>query len=136
MQGICKKGHKHERHDGVWLCDRGVSRFAILGCMLLVSAFPMSGRCDVVEVNARLGRGINMGNMFEAPSEDAWGNPWQSGYFKLIAELGFQHVRLPVRWEPVDWSLAEAPYTIRPDSLVFELLNEPRRNGVPCWPRA
>ncbi|MEQ8413107.1 MAG: hypothetical protein RIB71_01525 [Imperialibacter sp.] len=49
------------------------------------------------DVNDRLGRGINMGNSFEAPTEDAWSNPWQPEYFKIIADLGFQHVRLPVR---------------------------------------
>jgi aryl-phospho-beta-D-glucosidase BglC (GH1 family) len=64
-----------------------------------------------------LGRGINMGNMFEAPTEEAWGNPWKSGYFKLIADLGFQHVRLPVRWEPAQRSLAQPPYTIAPEFL-------------------
>jgi endoglucanase len=67
--------------------------------------------------NRQLGRGINMGNMFEAPSENAWGNPWQSGYFKQIADLGFRHVRIPVRWEPGDRSLAQPPYTIYPQFL-------------------
>lgn len=92
-------------------------RSFLLGGALLLGVLPGQGRCDVAEINRRLGRGINMGNMFEAPSEQAWGNPWQSGYFKQIADLGFQHVRIPVRWEPAERSLAEAPYTIRPDFL-------------------
>jgi aryl-phospho-beta-D-glucosidase BglC (GH1 family) len=58
-----------------------------------------------------------MGNMFEAPSEEAWGNPWKSGYFKQIAELGFRHVRIPVRWEPSNRSLTQQPYTIYPQFL-------------------
>ena len=29
------------------------------------------------ELNTRLGRGINMGNAFEAPTETEWGNPWK-----------------------------------------------------------
>lgn len=94
-----------------------VSRSFLLGSAILLGAFPMQGRGEADEINRRLGRGINMGNMFEAPAEQAWGNPWQSGYFKQIAELGFQHVRLPVRWEPAERSLAEAPYTIRPEFL-------------------
>ncbi len=64
------------------------------------------------EMNQQLGRGINMGNAFEAPSEDAWGNPWKPEYFEIMADLGFDHVRLPVRWEPSDRSMEEAPYTI------------------------
>ncbi len=40
------------------------------------------------EVNQRLGRGINYGNMFEAPSETGWGNPWKPQYAKMIADLG------------------------------------------------
>ena len=33
-------------------------------------------RIPAFEMNERLGRGINMGNAFEAPSENDWGNPW------------------------------------------------------------
>jgi aryl-phospho-beta-D-glucosidase BglC (GH1 family) len=73
-------------------------------------------------VNRRLGRGINMGNMFEAPSEEAWGNPWKSGYFQQIAELGFRHVRIPVRWEPANRSQAQPPYTI--DSLFLQRIQQ------------
>ena len=64
------------------------------------------------EMNEQLGRGINMGNTFEAPSEDAWGNPWKPEYFEIMADLGFDHVRLPVRWEPSERSMNEEPYTI------------------------
>jgi len=70
-----------------------------------------------LDVNDRLGRGINMGNSFEAPTEDAWSNPWQPEYFKIIADLGFQHVRLPVRWETPERSMVDPPYTINADFL-------------------
>lgn len=68
-------------------------------------------------MNERLGRGVNMGNCFEAPSETAWGNPWKAEYFEIMADLGFDHVRLPVRWEPADRSMSTAPYTINPTFL-------------------
>ena len=71
-------------------------------------------RTKAFEVNKRLGRGINMGNAFEAPSETAWSNPWKPEYWKIISELGFTHVRVPVRWEPADRSMSSAPYTIYP----------------------
>ena len=82
--------------------------------------FPAIGIAQVAtayDINERLGRGINMGNAFEAPSETEWGNPWQPQYFKLIAELGFKHVRLPVRWETAERSMAADPYTINSQFL-------------------
>ena len=68
-------------------------------------------------MNERLGRGVNIGNTFEAPTETAWGNPWSPSYFKMIRSLGFDHVRVPIRWETTDRSLESTPYTINPDFL-------------------
>ncbi|MDH6306493.1 aryl-phospho-beta-D-glucosidase BglC (GH1 family) [Parabacteroides sp. PF5-5] len=82
-----------------------------LSLILSISAFSQE-RKHAFELNQRLGRGINMGNAFEAPSENAWGNPWKAEYFKMMADLGFTHVRIPIRWEPADRSMANAPYTI------------------------
>jgi aryl-phospho-beta-D-glucosidase BglC (GH1 family) len=58
-----------------------------------------------------------MGNAFEAPTETAWGNPWQPEYFEIMAEMGFQHVRLPIRWETNERSLPHPPYTIKEEFL-------------------
>jgi endoglucanase len=69
-------------------------------------------RQKAFEINEKLGRGINYGNMFESPAEGDWGNQWQPEYAKIIAGLGFQHVRIPVRWEPAERSHAKPPYTI------------------------
>jgi endoglucanase len=66
------------------------------------------------EINNRLGRGINMGNSFEAPTETAWSNPWKPEYFKIMAEQGFSHVRIPIRWSTPERTMEEAPYTIYP----------------------
>ncbi|CAN5168339.1 hypothetical protein BH23BAC1_BH23BAC1_22850 [soil metagenome] len=75
-------------------------------------------RVAAFEMNARLGRGINMGNAFEAPTETAWGNPWQPEYFQIMKELGFQHVRLPIRWETEERGLPNAPFTINATFLA------------------
>jgi endoglucanase len=83
---------------------------------LLLPVLVFSQREKAFEINRKLGRGINYGNMFEAPSETAWGNQWKPEYPRIIAQLGFNHVRIPVRWEPTDRSLVSAPYTI---SLTF-----------------
>lgn len=64
------------------------------------------------EINEQLGRGINYGNMFEAPSENEWGNPWKPEYPEIISELGFNHVRIPIRWEPAERSSSQPPYNI------------------------
>jgi len=81
---------------------------------LLIISFGLTAqtREKAFETNAKLGRGINYGNMFEAPSETAWGNQWEPEYAGIIAELGFNHVRIPIRWEPSDRSMATPPYTV------------------------
>ncbi|MDO8952252.1 MAG: cellulase family glycosylhydrolase [Draconibacterium sp.] len=85
--------------------------FTVILYILTFSVFAQN-REHAFEVNKRLGRGINYGNMFEAPSETGWGNPWKPQYAKMIADLGFNHVRIPIRWEPGNRSSATAPYTI------------------------
>ncbi|MCU0339864.1 MAG: cellulase family glycosylhydrolase [Spirosomaceae bacterium] len=67
---------------------------------------------SVAELNKKLGRGINMGNMFEAPTETAWGNAFKDDYFKRIASLGFNHVRVPIRWDTPERTMLNAPYTL------------------------
>ena len=48
--------------------------------------------------NLRLGRGINLGNALDAPSEGEWGLTLQPEYFEAIKQAGFDSVRIPVRW--------------------------------------
>ena len=48
--------------------------------------------------NQKLGRGINLGNVLEAPSEGEWGLTLKDEYFERIKEAGFQSVRIPIRW--------------------------------------
>ncbi|HMO65604.1 MAG TPA: glycoside hydrolase family 5 protein [Verrucomicrobiota bacterium] len=71
---------------------------------------------DIFAANRALGRGINLGNALEAPTEGAWGLTLEEGYFEAIRQAGFQHVRLPVRWSA--HAAKEAPYTIEPGFLA------------------
>ncbi|MBW6537059.1 MAG: cellulase family glycosylhydrolase [Mariniphaga sp.] len=89
-------------------------------------------RKKAFEINEKLGRGINYGNMFEAPSETAWGNQWKPEYAGIIAELGFNHVRIPIRWEPTDRSLATPPYTIYSSFLnrIKQVVDSALNNGL------
>lgn len=83
------------------------------GIILLFFVLPLSltGQ-DIFAVNEKLGRGVNMGNMFEAPSEEEWGNPFRDDYFERIADLGFDHVRIPINWDLEARAQQTAPYTI------------------------
>lgn len=73
---------------------------------------------SIQDLNKKLGRGINMGNMFEAPTETEWGNPFKDDYFERIAQLGFNHVRIPIRWDVVARASQTEPYTINPVFLA------------------
>ncbi len=55
--------------------------------------------------------------MFEGPEEGAWGNPFREDYFSKIAALGFDHVRIPIRWDTPSRTGQSAPYTINPAFL-------------------
>lgn len=77
-----------------------------------VSAIQRPGVDPFVQ-NQQLGRGINLGNALEAPQEGAWGVTLYEDYFSAIADAGFQHVRVPIRWNA--HALAAPPYTIDPD---------------------
>lgn len=59
-----------------------------------------------------LQRGVNMGNMLEAPNEGEWGLTVHDEYFDLIEEAGFDFIRLPVRWN--SHADESSPYTIDP----------------------
>lgn len=90
----------------------------LLNLLLLLSTLSAFSQTTAFEKNATLGRGINLGNMFEAPTETAWGNPFKDEYIERIANLGFNHIRVPICWETDNRSLTEPPYTIQPAFLA------------------
>ena len=65
-------------------------------------------------INSRLGKGIDI-STFEA--DQSWQAPFDTSYFRIIAGLGFTHVRLPIKWERTDRSMGNYPYTIYPAFL-------------------
>jgi endoglucanase len=46
----------------------------------------------------RLMRGTNLGNHLEAPAGQNWGATYSMEDFVIIRQEGFDHVRLPIRW--------------------------------------
>ena len=73
--------------------------------------------------SVELQRGINLGNMLEAPNEGDWGLSVQEEYFDLVEDSGFDFVRLPVRWST--HAGADSPYAIDPAffTRVDEVVN-------------
>lgn len=75
---------------------------------------------------AALGRGVNFGNMLEAPREGDWGLTVRDEFIDVTAEAGFASVRLPVRWS--NHAAETPPFTIdrrflaRVESVVDKLL--------------
>jgi endoglucanase len=57
-----------------------------------------------------LGRGINLGNKLEAPSEGEWGVPVEAWMLTSIKQGGFATVRIPTRWNA--HATTSQPYTI------------------------
>ncbi|AEG92121.1 glycoside hydrolase family 5 protein [Ramlibacter tataouinensis] len=72
-----------------------------------------------------LGRGINLGNMLEAPREGDWGIRLEPGFIDIAARH-FQTVRLPVRWTnhaaPTADATIDEAFARRVDGVVDALL--------------
>lgn len=75
-----------------------------------------------------MGRGINIGNSLDAPTETTWSNPLiQERYFSDLKKAGFDAVRIPVTWG--GHTSYTPPYTIdstflaRVDTVVDWALN-------------
>lgn len=75
------------------------------------------------ERNRRLGAGINLNSVLDGFSD---GTPLKAGSIKGIADVGFQSIRIPIRW--ASHVSKEAPYTIDPaffkevDDVIKECL--------------
>lgn len=81
--------------------------------VLFLLFFQMAiGQTPIHDLNKNLGKGINMGNMFEAPSEAEWGNPFKDDYFTRIKSQGFNHVRIPIRWDVPSRCSQNEPFTV------------------------
>lgn len=82
---------------------------------LMETSMPTALQPEIIGVapaSISLQRGINSGNMLEAPNEGDWGLAVQEEYFDLIKAAGFDFIRLPVRWNA--HAALDYPYTIDP----------------------
>jgi endoglucanase len=83
----------------------GVGLFAEIG-----EAGSAEPEKDALAANRLLGRGVNLGNILEAPQEGAWGLSLKAEYFSLIKHAGFDAVRIPIRWSA--HAKMQAPYAV------------------------
>jgi endoglucanase len=79
------------------------------------------------DIASKLGRGINFGNMLEAPNEGDWGVRVEDRYIELVGAGKFtSSVRLPVRWSnhatPDESAVIDPEFFKRVDSVVDRLL--------------
>ena len=79
----------------------------------LATACAAADEPNAFAVNKLIGRGVNIGNALEAPSEGEWGVTLQEEYFQKIKDAGFDSIRLPVRWNAHVSN--EPPYVIEPN---------------------
>ncbi|MCX5765871.1 MAG: glycoside hydrolase family 5 protein [Gemmatimonadetes bacterium] len=70
---------------------------------------------DAAAVARSLGRGVNFGNILDAPNEGVWGVSLTEDLFDAVRTVGAATIRLPVRWS--NHALARSPYTI--DAAFF-----------------
>jgi endoglucanase len=97
-----------------------VTQFLLVVCLVstIVAVLPSAiaqprsekSRSDAFTLNASLGRGINLGNALDAPTEGEWGVKLEAEYFQIIKAAGFRTVRIPVRWS--GHASKDAPYVI------------------------
>ncbi len=104
----------------------------ILILLFTATILTAQNRERAFEMNKKLGRGINYGNMFEPSSEGEWGTVWKPEYAEMIAGLGFNHVRIPVRWEPSARSMENPPYTIHNSffNRIKQVVDSALNNGL------
>ncbi len=108
---------------------RSTSRILPLACVVALSAcggatpsapipppvaIAVSG--DAAAAARALGRGVNLGNILEAPIEGLWGLRLSDSLFNAARASGAMTIRLPVRWS--SHAGATRPYTIDPVFLA------------------
>jgi endoglucanase len=81
---------------------------------------------NVFNINKMIGRGINIGAVFESPNEGDWGVTLQEEYFQLIKDAGFNSIRLPISWST--HAMDKAPYTI--DANFFKRIDWAVKNTM------
>jgi endoglucanase len=65
-----------------------------------------------IQMQQKMGIGINLGNTLEAPVEGSWAPAAKASFFDEYKKIGFTNVRVPVRWD--NHTQKVPPYAIDP----------------------
>ena len=128
-------------------------RVALVGCLIAGALMVLPAGCSTTGATSRASRvaanhycpgtrnealcrsvaairGVNLGNALEGPTEGSWGVTLTEDDFRIIAEGGFNTVRVPIRWSA--HAAVDAPYTV--DETFFQridwVLDNARANGL------
>lgn len=74
------------------------SPLALALALVIVILTSPAFSADIHDMCRRLGRGVNLGNMLEAPPNAGWGIAVDHAWLPIIRAAGFDSIRLPVRW--------------------------------------
>ncbi|MGB1286119.1 MAG: glycoside hydrolase family 5 protein [Aggregatilineales bacterium] len=79
-------------------CDRWCRWIIVILIGVFVGVLPAVAQDDDVDIISPVDKCINLGNMLEAPREGDWGLTVEDAYLTVIADAGFDTVRIPIRW--------------------------------------
>jgi endoglucanase len=109
---------------------KSLSRMIVFFFLFTVNSlfsFSQSGDSTKAMIqNRKIGRSINLGNALEAPDIGQWGVDLKEEYFQLIAEKGFNSVRVPIRWNT--HAGYTAPYAI--SESFFQVIDWVIENSI------
>lgn len=75
-------------------------KFNLFLLLIVAAGIQVSAQLTSAEINAGIGRGINLGNTLESETEGSWGNGLTKEYFfDDYKAAGFTSVRIPIRWD-------------------------------------
>ncbi len=92
----------------------------ILISLFSISSFSQIPANQMVEI---MGRGINLGNVLNAPIEGNWAAAVEESYFDDISLIGFKTVRIPIRFDNHTTSLSSVIYTDNSGNYIGNIDN-------------
>jgi len=113
---LCAVPSRKSLHGAVFIALLAVLAALVPLTMTVVARAPVAAAqaMSADEINEDLGVGINLGTALERPREGAGGLTLRESYFTEIADVGFGHVRVPIRFNA--YASETAPYEI-PDGI-------------------
>lgn len=85
--------------------------FPISILLFVLFSWQSIGQATPKEMVAKMGRGINLGNVLSAPYEGNWAPAVEETYFNDVLAEGFTTVRIPIRFDKHTTALAAVNYT-------------------------